>query len=378
MEMAMMPLAPPPPGVEPNFEHPASKKTMQIAVMAAIAPIMTLTVFLRVYAKTVVRRDFDASDWACVAGFISIIGYSYTVFDLSVIPGVGNHQYELRMKDIIPRYYDNLIASGILLALCLYWVKLSLLLLIGHLFWIRKWARYLIIAAVTITTIVYLVYFVLSMYFCIPRPGETAMEILIGLHTARCLNILTLSSVLAGFNAISDFFILAVSIPILMGLQTSLGRRLRASTLFCLGLAATGTSIASAYYRIRNNSTDGTWDYTTLFILGYYEINLGMICACLPTLPVLGKSVVAQRILNSRIFSIITSTTSASRSKGSTRDHESLPRSDNSSTTRLAQKDMQGTVTITREFDVENSYELNVGQHGFQNNAGFNNAGLPR
>jgi hypothetical protein len=62
------------------------------------------------------------------------------------------------------------------------------------------------------------------------------MGILVGIGTSRCLNILTLSSVLAAFNAVSDVFVLAVSVPILMRLQTSLGRRIRASALFCLGL----------------------------------------------------------------------------------------------------------------------------------------------
>ncbi|OAL00892.1 hypothetical protein IQ06DRAFT_293068 [Phaeosphaeriaceae sp. SRC1lsM3a] len=338
---------------------------MQIAVMAAILPFTVLAVVLRVYAKAFVRRTFDASDWSAVVGLISIAGYSYTVFDLSVIPGVGNHQYELRMKDIPERYYSNLIASGILLALCLYWVKLSLLLLIGQIFWVRKGARYLIIGATVITTIVYIVYFVLSMVFCIPRPGETAMQILVGIGTSRCLNILTLSAFLAGFNAVSDVFVLAVSVPILMGLQTSLSRRLRASALFCLGLTATVISIVSAYYRIRNQSTDGTWDYTTLFILGYYEICLGMICACLPTLPILGQSAVAQRILSSRLFSLMSSNSSTrSRSKGSTREQET--KSGNSSTTKLAHEETHGSVTITREFDVENSYQLYPTEHGFQ------------
>lgn len=65
MDPGMMPLSPPPPGVEPNFDHPASKKTMQIAVMAAILPFTVLAVVLRVYAKAFVRRTFDASDCKC-------------------------------------------------------------------------------------------------------------------------------------------------------------------------------------------------------------------------------------------------------------------------------------------------------------------------
>jgi hypothetical protein len=57
-----MTLGLPPPGVDPNFEHPASKKTMEIAVLSVIAAITTLVFLLRLYAKACVHRKTDASD----------------------------------------------------------------------------------------------------------------------------------------------------------------------------------------------------------------------------------------------------------------------------------------------------------------------------
>jgi hypothetical protein len=57
------------------------------------------------------------------------------------------------------------------------------------------------------------------------------MEILVCICTSRCLNILNLSLVLAGFIKISDVSVLAVSVPILMRLQTSLWKQIKASAL---------------------------------------------------------------------------------------------------------------------------------------------------
>jgi hypothetical protein len=57
-----MPLGFPLTGVSPNFEDRASKKTMEIIVLSVIAPITTLIVLLRVYAKAVMHGNFDTSD----------------------------------------------------------------------------------------------------------------------------------------------------------------------------------------------------------------------------------------------------------------------------------------------------------------------------
>ncbi|KAF2265221.1 hypothetical protein CC78DRAFT_543520 [Lojkania enalia] len=326
-DSGLTPLAPPPPGIVPNFEHPASKKKVQIVAMSVIAVITTISVYLRMHAKTIVQRNFDVSDLTLAIGYIVTIGYSYILFDLAVIPGVGNHAYELRLNDIPERYYSLLIASGIIQAVCLLFIKLSLLILIAKMFWVRKWARITIYIGIFITTVAYVVYLILGMYYCVPRPGETAMGILVGIGTARCLNILTLGTFLSAFNAVSDVLILAIAVQIIMTLQTTLSRRIRASSIFFIGLAATIVSILNAYYRIAKNSSD-PWDYTLLFTLGYYDITLAMICACLPCLPILGKSATAQRLMQSRLFST------------------------------LGRKSPQSGVTITRSFDVENSYEL--------------------
>ncbi|CAI6334284.1 unnamed protein product [Periconia digitata] len=358
MDPELKAFGPTPLGVTPNFEHPASKKPMVIGLLVAIMPFTLLTFGLRVYGKAFVRKSFNASDWSCVAGAISLAGWTYVLLHMCAVPGMGNHQYELRLKDVPDIYFASLIAGGILFAVCQYFVKISLLLLITELFWPRKWIRYILFAATGATTLMYLIYVILSMFYCIPRSGETVIEA----STGRCLTILPLSSVLGAFNVVSDIFILGISIPILMGLNTSLQRRLRASALFCLGLIATALSIASAYFRIKNDTTDGTWDYPTIVITGYYETSLGLICACVPTLPILGQSATGQRILNSRLFSLLTSKdTTQSRSKGSLPGGGFMRHQNNSSTTGLAS---QG-IRVDTEFGIANTYELQEEQRKY-------------
>ena len=115
-------------------------------------------------------------------------------------------------------------------------VKLSLLFLMARMFWVKKWARNSIYVTIGLVILVYTIYFILSLYYCVPRHGETPMSLLAGMGTGRCLNILKLGSFQTAFNAISDIFILGIAVHIIMGLQTGRGRRIRASSVFLLGL----------------------------------------------------------------------------------------------------------------------------------------------
>lgn len=94
-----------------------------------------------------------------------------------------------------------------------------------------------------------------------------------------------------------------------------------------------------------------------LILRRYYETSLGMICACLPTLPVLGKTATAQRILNSRLFSFITSN-DATRSEGGSQGGGFMRYENDSSTARLAN---QG-IRVDTEISIFNTCELQDNQ----------------
>jgi hypothetical protein len=53
---------PPPPGVIPNFEHPESQVYRLVITIAILLPVTTLVLFLRVYTKRVIVRNFGTDD----------------------------------------------------------------------------------------------------------------------------------------------------------------------------------------------------------------------------------------------------------------------------------------------------------------------------
>jgi hypothetical protein len=53
---------PPPPGVNPNFENPESQGYRVILTIVILFPMATIAVFLRVYTRIVIVRNFGIDD----------------------------------------------------------------------------------------------------------------------------------------------------------------------------------------------------------------------------------------------------------------------------------------------------------------------------
>lgn len=67
---------------------------------------------------------------------------------------------------------------------------------------------------------------------CTPRPGESWI---VAQESKRCGQDLTLGYVMAAFNVLSDFYLLAIPIPIVWKLQFALRRKIGISVIFMTG-----------------------------------------------------------------------------------------------------------------------------------------------
>ncbi|CAF9935891.1 hypothetical protein IMSHALPRED_010381 [Imshaugia aleurites] len=103
----------------------------------------------------------------------------------------------------------------------------------------------------------------------------------------HCIN---LRKWLIGTNVphiIIDFSILLLPMPLIWRLKLSTGRKITLSGVFLVGAFTSAASIirVNANASIANN--DPTWDYVAVMIWSTVEGNIGVVCACLPTLGVL-------------------------------------------------------------------------------------------
>jgi hypothetical protein len=112
--------------------------------------------------------------------------------------------------------------------------KLSILLLLKQIFWARRSAVVLIWIGIVVNTLFYSISGILSLVWCAPRPGRDTMT---SVSSTSCQkDAYHLQIVQSGFNIGSDLYLLLIPIPLLFQLEMPLGRKLRISFVFTLGL----------------------------------------------------------------------------------------------------------------------------------------------
>ncbi|EXF86260.1 hypothetical protein CFIO01_02319 [Colletotrichum fioriniae PJ7] len=88
----------------------------------------------------------------------------------------------------------------------------------------------------------------------------------------------------AASNIVMDVVLLILPIPTVFRLQASLGKKLRLTGFFSLGLITTVTSILRLYLLSKiQQSEDLTWDAAPANITSFLEVNFLLICACVPS-----------------------------------------------------------------------------------------------
>jgi hypothetical protein len=108
--------------------------------------------------------------------------------------------------------------------------KLSLLLLYLRLFSPSRRARYLILFGIILIPLFYTACLLKDIITCTPRPGENWAK---AGQSMRCG--IDINYVLAPFNVLSDFYLLAIPISVVWKLQLPLRKKVGAGAVFMTG-----------------------------------------------------------------------------------------------------------------------------------------------
>ena len=110
--------------------------------------------------------------------------------------------------------------------------KLSLFLMYLRIFSPSRQIRYLIFFGITIIVLFYTACLLIEVIDCTPRPEESWI---VAQESKRCEQDKTLGYVMAAFNVLSDFYLLAIPLPIIWKLQLALRRKIGISIVFMTG-----------------------------------------------------------------------------------------------------------------------------------------------
>ncbi|ORY57136.1 uncharacterized protein BCR38DRAFT_478339 [Pseudomassariella vexata] len=258
----------------------AESRRAQVIVCAIAAPAVSfLLVALRFLTRGYVQGQVHVEDWCILVSLLFSIGATVGVFE-QVKYGVGFHRDTLTGSQvsgfIMSLWYDILFYS-----LSLFFAKVSILLLYRR-FLTFKTIAFLIKIALGLVTILYLYILVTLFIACIPLTSLWTWAV-DGEFAGKCLP----ATVYWGNAAIgnsTDVLIVCLPMAVVFKLQLPFRRKLALTLTFSLVISILVISaFRLVYMKYVLKYVDFTAN-TTIIILSLVEINIAIVCACLPTL----------------------------------------------------------------------------------------------
>ncbi|KAI0182491.1 hypothetical protein EV127DRAFT_517736 [Xylaria flabelliformis] len=257
------PAGKPPPGMVSNLIDPETNKTPLQVTLSIFLALAVFAVAVRCYVQVyVVNHKPGWDDLMLLFALPLQIAYTGIVIWLAEIGYIARHTWD------IPLAWTRVINS--LPQPLTGFVKLSILT-----FYLRVFGVQRIMKVLTIFGII----FVLVLY--------TTFTIAFAVvdSTIHRPVVVKLSISQAAISVVTDLYLLILPISSVLRLQMSRSRKLAIVAIFSSGLAALLLSTLTLYWRSENSvgvETDSTWFAAENFTVSLVEIDIGILCACMP------------------------------------------------------------------------------------------------
>lgn len=266
-----------------------------LAVTTSTLILGSLFVIARLVCRLGIVRRFGCDDYFIVLAWFIAFGLSLSI-NFGVHNGLGRHDADInpdRLTELrLCEYVFSILYNPALMA-----TKTSILV-----FYIRlskntqdvlRWGSYATLAIVNTAGIVLTF---MNIFQC--RPIAAAFS---PTTTGRCIPLLTEFICAAPVNIITDLAILSLPIPVLTGMRLPPRQKTILVFTFALGIFVTVVDVVRVYYlqqAINTIHTGSSSDPSTIFGEGAefawnaslslmwsaVEVNIGITCACIPTL----------------------------------------------------------------------------------------------
>ncbi|KAK4164077.1 hypothetical protein QBC43DRAFT_263170 [Cladorrhinum sp. PSN259] len=283
------PIIAPPPGHVSDFVNRSSRGPIVEVVLAVFLVPMIIFVLLRLYVRFIIMRKPGADDFLLIAAALCMIADAGVVFYSVRKDGgiLGIHSWNVRLSEITPATVETSVALSCLYTVCGLLLRCSLLVFYFRLFNISRLASFMIWGAMVFIIVADLTFIILKIVFCNPQQwpsGNNPIEYLLAQESSMCTNPHIKLVVAEGAVAMfSDIYILAIPIMMVRQLQLSPQKKLGMYSLFLLGAIATAASVATTYVRaLQLNTQDYSYMAANNVMFGALELELGILCACIP------------------------------------------------------------------------------------------------
>lgn len=292
---SLFPALTPPAGVVPNFDDPTTRTPAGRIVICVTLSIMLMFVVLRAYSRVFVTRLFGIDDYLCLLSAASVTTAS--AFLLSILGDpLGPHQWNVPLTAITHKYVVNSFVAVCMYAISSMFTKCTLLAFYLRVFQPNRTARIMAWAGIITIVLFYVVSIIYLLVQCVPvdqeLPGLDPTKWEERARNNRCgRRSIDVSAAQGIVGAVTDLYVLAIPISSVLALRLQKKRKIGVLGIFLTGLLACVCSAVAAYYRWGSRDTnDYTWDSVLLCSLASAELNVGIICSCMPIVFVLFRA----------------------------------------------------------------------------------------
>ncbi|KAH7142753.1 putative PTH11-type G-protein coupled receptor protein [Dactylonectria estremocensis] len=261
---------------------PVRHHSTNYALASAILSIVSgLFVIQRFAFKLYARLDFGPDDWLTM--LCALVGISTTclaIYGLSP-NGVGRDIWTLEFAKI----YD--FGKFFMIMEAIYFAEITLLKLAMLFFYLRIFPspliRQILWGTIIFNSTFGLIFVFIAVFQC--KPISLFWQLWDGKHQGRCLDSNAIAWSNAAISIALDIWMLAIPIVQVHSLHLSLRKKIAVLAMFCVGTFITVISILRLHSLVKfgARSKNPTWEFHSAALWSTIEINVGIICNCLPS-----------------------------------------------------------------------------------------------
>ncbi|KAI0174130.1 hypothetical protein BJ166DRAFT_511198 [Pestalotiopsis sp. NC0098] len=270
-----IPAGQPPPGVEPNFVDPPTNKGIAEITLSILIVLATIAVAIRFYVQTrVTKNGLSMEDFTLMLALPMNIAYTGIIIWTCEVGIMARHIWDIPLAAELQQTHILLVLNTLPQPITGL-VKISLLFFYRRIFHPNRALRHIATFGIVFVSAFYIAFIFLFSF------------------VSANMVVIKLSLFQAAVNVFTDICLLIMPIAGIANLNLSRGRKLVIMGVFSTGIAAIAMSCLTLYWRSTIPSgadPDETWAATSSFTVSLAEIDIGIICACLPVFaPLLPK-----------------------------------------------------------------------------------------
>ncbi|KAF8460049.1 hypothetical protein BDZ91DRAFT_432084 [Kalaharituber pfeilii] len=269
---------PPPP---PNYENPETLAPLIIGISTVFLSLALLAVILRCYSRVTIAGLMYLEDWlAILAWAISTVMTFFICW--STKTGVGRHSWDIPSEMSKSSKIPSTLIMVTVYTPALAAIKISVLI-----FYLRLasamdlYYRAAIILVLAIVFITGVVSTFVNAFLCVPVDVYWNMSSSNTSIKLKCMDAAKIYLSTAVLNVLSDFMTLLLPVRMLWGLRLPQRQKIQVSVVFGVLIV----SILRTYYvNLANNTTDYMWYGAIGALWSALEVDVAIICGCLPAI----------------------------------------------------------------------------------------------